>query len=83
MEMIRKQRCETSARIIKNAEHYKICLGCLSLLRKSIALCPLCRAYRFDTRTSRVRAHARAAGRRPIALGRALLPRFFHEIPSC
>jgi len=39
---------EKIEQLINNAENYKICEGCDSIVTKSTNICPLCSTYRFD-----------------------------------
>jgi uncharacterized paraquat-inducible protein A len=51
-------RLESAKLIEANAEKYKICEGCTSIVAKETILCPLCNAYRYDSLPSNVIARA-------------------------
>lgn len=46
------------ANIIREWYWYKVCEGCESIVDISDAMCPVCRAYRFDKTKARVTLHA-------------------------
>lgn len=50
--------------IMASPEDYKVCDGCGSILRRSAAICPLCKCYRFDTSEGSVVAQAKELGSR-------------------
>jgi len=43
---------------------YKVCEGCGSILRVGAAICPVCKAYRFDESTEAVIEQAKILGAR-------------------
>lgn len=57
----RQRRANT---IIQEPSKYKLCEGCESIVDIGVSLCSVCNAYRFDTNTARICAHAKVLGNR-------------------
>ena len=49
-----KKRKIAAKKIIDNYRHYKVCEGCESVVLKSTVFCPICEAYRFDSKKDRI-----------------------------
>lgn len=43
-----KKKKESAERIKRNAEYYKVCEGCESVVLYTSDFCPLCSGYRFN-----------------------------------
>ena len=62
--MIKKRIAENSSRIqdaqkiIANADEYKICECCCSIVTMSTTLCPNCHSYRFNENSDNVKEQA-------------------------
>ena len=50
-----KKRKAAARRILRDIEHYKVCVGCESVILKKDAFCPVCDAYRFNEDTEYTR----------------------------
>ncbi len=59
------ERAERAKRIIANAENFKICEGCDSIVSKRVSSCPNCHGYRFNEDPQEVIAQAQTLGSRP------------------
>lgn len=49
-----KDRISAAIQIMTQPHLYKVCEGCDSILKKSPAVCPSCKSYRFDEDESSV-----------------------------
>ncbi len=50
--------------IMASPSEYKVCEGCGSILRRTAAICPLCKSYRFDDSEEQVVGQAKELGSR-------------------
>ncbi len=58
-------RKEKAQKIITNANAYKVCEGCDSIVTMACSLCPNCHSYRFDVNRQRVIDQATWLASRP------------------
>ena len=61
-----EQRKQAAQKILAAPAHFKVCECCGSIVAAKAVVCPLCNAYRFDTRTETVveQAHILASRER-------------------
>jgi len=50
-----KKRKAAAKRICENAQYYKVCEGCESVVLEDSVFCPVCDAYRFDKDIERIK----------------------------
>jgi len=62
-------------KIVARSWDWQVCQGCEALVKRTVAHCPLCHAYRFETGTFQVIDAAFKLGARPVAETGAYLPR--------
>lgn len=60
---LEKRRAQAET-IVASPSEYKVCSGCGSILRRTAAICPLCKSYRFDDSEERIISQARELGSR-------------------
>ncbi|HPA20779.1 MAG TPA: hypothetical protein PLU30_23730 [Verrucomicrobiae bacterium] len=63
MGSLEQRRMQAEA-IMASPSEYKVCEGCGSILRRTAAICPLCKSYRFDASEEKVVAQAKELGSR-------------------
>jgi hypothetical protein len=63
VDKLEERRMQAEA-IMASPGDYMVCDGCGSILRRSAAICPLCKSYRFDTSEDRVIEQAKELGSR-------------------
>ncbi len=70
-----QDRAEKAARIVANADKYKVCEGCESIVASRVTTCPNCHGYRFDNDAKAVIEQAQLLASRPqrTVIGRDLL----------
>jgi len=59
------ERAARAEKIIANAENFKICEGCDSIVTARVTSCPNCHGYRFNEDREEVISHARLLASRP------------------
>jgi len=59
-----KKRKAAAKRICENADYYKVCEGCESVVLVESIFCPVCDAYRFDTNIERIKKTVNALATR-------------------
>lgn len=59
-----EERAKKAREIAANAERYKVCEGCESIVAERVVNCPNCHGYRFDAAAERVIAQAELLGNR-------------------
>ena len=59
-----EERARLAEEISETPEDYKVCEGCGSILRVHTAICPVCKAYRFDEHPESVVSQAKVLGSR-------------------
>ena len=52
------ERAERAKKIIENAQNFKICEGCDSIVTQRVTSCPNCHGYRFNEDKEEVIKHA-------------------------
>jgi len=57
-------RARRARRIVRNPGHYKVCMGCDSIVAAKVNICPNCHAYRYEIDESFVVAQAKALSTR-------------------
>jgi len=62
--MTLEERAKKAREIAANAERYKVCEGCDSIVAERVVNCPNCHGYRFDGQPQRVIAQAELLGAR-------------------
>jgi hypothetical protein len=75
LDQIGERRREIGEQIANAPDRFKICNGCQSLNCATNTFCPFCNSYGFESNCEEVVAMARLLGRRPLAIGCAVLPR--------
>lgn len=58
------ERARRARRIVRNPTHYKVCLGCDSIVASKVSLCPNCHSYRFEDESGFVVRQARMLSQR-------------------
>ena len=59
-----EERAKKAREIAANAERYKVCEGCESIVAERVVNCPNCHGYRFDAAAERVVTQAELLGNR-------------------
>ena len=73
IEACHQERREVAESIKSHTKKYKVCQGCRSIMYRRSSICPICKAYRFDTSRKSIEAAANDAARHvfPATLGYA------------
>jgi len=61
--------------ILAEAEKFKVCEQCCSILYKSTAICGICGSYRFSESPSAVRSTVEELKQTPFPITSAVVPR--------
>jgi hypothetical protein len=59
-----EERARKAREIAAQADRYKVCEGCESIVARRVVNCPNCHGYRFDGASTRVIAQAMLLGAR-------------------